>query len=113
MKRLPTTGTGALLELLSPYIPDDLINSFWEHRSGPGRPALFSPAQLFRVTLLALLTPARSFNLVTQLLSENRSWRSFAQLRNRHDLPNVRMLHDFRARLDLTQLRRVNEHLLQ
>jgi hypothetical protein len=101
-----------LLVLLSDYIPDDLINTLWRHRSGPGRPALFSPAQLFRVTLLPLLTPAHSFNLVAQLLPEHRSWRLFARLRNRHDLPDVRMLHDFRTRLQLTQLRGVNEHLL-
>jgi len=113
MKRLPTTGTGALLELLSSYIPDDLINALWRRRSGPGRPAQFSPAQLFRITLLPLLTPAHSFNLVTELLPEHRPWRSFARLRNRRDLPDVRMLHDFRTRLALTQLRRVNEHLLQ
>jgi hypothetical protein len=113
MKRLPTTGTGALLELLSGYIPDDLINALWERRWGPGRPALFSPAQLFRITLLPLLTPAHSFNLLTQLLPEHRSWRSFARLRNRRALPDVRMLHDFRTRMRLTQLRRVNEHLLE
>lgn len=113
MKRLPTTGTGALLERLSHYIPDDLINALWRRRLGPGRPALFSPAQLFRITLLPLLTPAHSFNLVTELLPEHRSWRSFARLRNRHALPDVRMLHDFRTRLQLTQLRRVNAHLLQ
>lgn len=113
MKRLPTTGTGALLERLSRYIPDDLINALWRRASGPGRPALFSPAQLFRITLLPLLTPAHSFNLVTELLPEQRSWRSFARLRNRRELPDVRMLHDFRARLNLTQLRRINVHLLQ
>jgi hypothetical protein len=113
MKRLPTTGTGALLELLSRYIPDDLINALWRRPSGPGRPVLFSPAQLFRITLLPLLTPAHSFNLVTELLPEQRSWRSFARLRNRHALPDVRMLHDFRTRLQLTQLRRVNEQLLE
>lgn len=113
MKRLPTTGTGALLERLSPFIPDDLINTLWGRRSGPGRPVHFSPAQLFRVTLLPLLTPAHSFNLLTKLLPEHRPWRTFAHLRNQRDLPDVRMLHDFRARLDLTKLRRVNEHLLQ
>jgi Transposase domain (DUF772) len=113
MKRLPTTGTGAFLELLSGYIPDDLINALWWRQPGAGRRALFSPAQMFRVMLLPLLTPAHSFNLVTELLPEHRSWRSFARLRNRRELPDVRMLHDFRRRLALTQLRRVNEHLLQ
>jgi hypothetical protein len=58
MKQLPSTGTAALLERLSPCIPDDLINSLFIARRGSGRRRLFSPAQLFRITLLALLTPA-------------------------------------------------------
>jgi hypothetical protein len=113
MKRLAPTGTAALLEQLSPHIPDDLINSLLVHRSGPGRRPLFSPAQLFRVILLALLTPAHSFNLLVKLLPEHRPWRSFARLRNRLVLPDAKMLHQFRDRLDLTTLRQVNEHLLQ
>jgi hypothetical protein len=112
MTPLPTTGTAALLEALSPHIPDDLINSLWPQRSGSGRRRLFSAAQLFRVSLLALLTPAHSFNLLVQLLPENRSWRAFAWLRNRFELPDVRMLHEFRARLDLNKLRCINRHLL-
>jgi hypothetical protein len=113
MKQLPQTGTTALLERLSPHIPDDLVNSLFRCKSGPGRPRLFSAAQLFRATLLVLLTPARSFNLLVQLLSENRSWRAFAFLRNRFNVPDVRMLHGFRAQLELTQLRCVNEYLLK
>jgi len=68
MKSLPLTGTGALLEELSPFICDELINSLIASRPGPGRPSNFSPAQLYRVLLLALLTPAHSFNLLVQLL---------------------------------------------
>ena len=113
MKRLPPTGTSALLAQLSPYLPDELINSRLIHRCGPGRRPLFSPAQLFRVILLALLTPAHSFNLLVKLLPEHRPWRVFARLRNRRVLPDAKMLHQFRDRLDLTTLRRVNEHLLQ
>lgn len=113
MKRLPPTGTAGLLERLSPHIPDDLINSLFVEASGPGRPSLFSAAQLLRVNLLALLTPAHSFNLLVALLAEHRPWRSFARLRNRRDLPDAKMLHQFRDRLDLTKLRRVNQHLLQ
>jgi hypothetical protein len=109
---LPTTGTAALLEMLSPHIPDDLINSLLPRQAGSGRRRLFSAAQLFRVSLLVLLTPAHSFNLLSQLLPENRAWRSFARLRNRFDLPDTRMLHEFRARLDLNKLRRINRHLL-
>lgn len=112
MNQLPTTGTCGLLERLSVYIPDDLINSLFVTHSGPGRPRRFSAAQLFRVHLLALLAPAHSFNLLVELLPEQRSWRSFARLRNRFCVPDVRMLHEFRARLDLCHLRRVNDHLL-
>jgi len=113
MKQLPLTGTAGLLERLSAHIPDELINSLFVVSSGPGRRRLFSPAQLFRVNLLALLTPVHSFNLLVELLAENRSWRSFARLRNRLCVPGVRMLHEFRQRLDLTKLRCVNEYLLQ
>jgi len=112
MTPLPTTGTAALLETLSPHVPDDLINSLLPHRPGSGRRGHFSAAQLFRVSLLALLSPVHSYNLLVKLLPENRSWRSFAHLRNRFELPDVRMLHDFRARLDLNKLRCVNRHLL-
>lgn len=107
------TGTTALLERLSPYIPDDFINSLFAMKRGAGRPAMLSASQLFRVMLLTLLTPAHSFNLLVKLLGEHRSWRSFARLRNRNELPDAKMLHQFRDRLDLTKLRRINEHLLQ
>jgi len=113
MNQLPKTGASALLERLSLYIPDDLINSLLTHQCGPGRRSRFSAAQLFRVTLLALLTPVHSFNLLVELLPENRSWRTFARLHNRYDVPDVRMLHQFRARFDLTKLRQVNKYLLQ
>ncbi len=113
MKRLPPTGTAALLERLSPHIPDELINSLFAEKPGRGRPTVLSPAQLFRVNLLALLTPVHSFNLLVDLLFENRAWRSFARLRNRWSGPGARMLHEFRARLDLPKLRQVNEHLLE
>jgi hypothetical protein len=113
MRALPPTGTAALLEILSAYIPDAFINSLFIRSSGAGRRRLFSFAQLFRVSLLPLLTPAHSFNLVVRLLGEQRALRSFAYLRNRHRLPDVRMLHEFRDRLDLAKLRSLNKHLLQ
>jgi len=113
MKRLPTTGTAALLETLSAYIPDELINSLFQEKAGPGRPALMSPAQLFRVNLLPLLTPAHSFNLLVELLSEHRPWRCFARLRNRHACPGVRMLHEFRTRMEPSKLRQINQFLLK
>ena len=73
---------------------------------------MFSAAQLLRVHLLALLTPAHSFNLLIGLIAEHRTWRTFAHLRNRRVQPDVRMLHEFRQRLNLAKLRGLNEHLL-
>jgi|SRR6185312_12922873 len=113
MKVLPATGTAAFLEVISPHIPDDLIDSLFANRCTRGRPQIFSPSQLFRVTLLPLLTPARSYNLVVRLLGEQRSLRSFARLRNRWAVPDVRMLHEFRSRIDLAKLRQLNVSLLR
>src|SRR5438093_6796547 len=113
MAALPQTGSALLLEKLSPFVEDALINELIPRRCGPGRPRAFSSAQLFRVLLLSLLTPAHSFNLLLKLLAENRAWRKFAHLPNQRLLPDAKMLHQFRARLDLSLLREVNAHMLQ
>ena len=73
MTALAQTGTGALLEELSPFLDDTLIHELWPRPYGPGRPRSFSSVQLFRVLLLSLLTPAHSFNLLVSLLPENRA----------------------------------------
>jgi hypothetical protein len=112
MKMLPQTGTAALLDTLSPYLDDEVINDLLPRRKGRGRRRLFSAAQLFRVLLLTLVTPVHSFNLLVKLLAENRSWRRFARLPNQRTLPDAKMLHQFRDRLDLSKLRQVNQHLL-
>jgi len=113
MVALPQTGTGLLLEKLSPFVDDAMINQLVQRRTGPGRPRAFSSAQLFRILLLGLLTPAHSFNLLLKLLTENRSWRKFARLPNQRALPDAKMLHQFRARLDLSMLREINAGLLR
>jgi hypothetical protein len=113
MKSLAITGSAALLEELFPFVPDDLINSFFAGRRSRRRPREFSPAQLYRTTLLASLTPAHSYNLLVQLLPENKAWRAFAHLRNKWTIPDAKMLHEFCDRLGVAKLRRVNEHLLQ
>lgn len=112
MNSLPRTGTAALLQVLSPFLDDEFINDLFPVKKGRGRRALFRPAQLVRVLLLHLLTPAPSFNLLVELLAENRSWREFACLRNKRTLPDAKMLHVFRDRLGLDQLRAINRHLL-
>ena len=54
-----------------------------------------------------------SLNLLSALLPEQRAWRSFARLRHRHRVPDVRILNAFRARLGVRGLRQINEALLQ
>src|SRR5207253_1481403 len=56
--------------------------------------------------------PAHSFNLVVELLPEQRAWRRFAGLPNRRKLPASSSLHEFRARLGVDILRQINRHLL-
>jgi len=109
---LPITGSAALLDLLAPYVPDDHINELLPRHRGVGRPSQWSAAQLYRVLLLLLLTPARSSNLLCQLLPEQRAWRRFAHLPNRRKLPGARQLHEFRVRLTPLILRMVNERMV-
>ena len=113
MKRLPVTGSNQLLDLLDPYIPDDFINEHWNTRPVRGPRWQFSPAQLWRTHLLALLTPVHSLNLLTRLLPEQRAWRNFARLRHRHGTPDVRILNAFRVRAGVLGLRQINEAILQ
>jgi hypothetical protein len=110
---LSTTGTAALLEQLSDFIPDSFINELLPPHKGRGRRQVWSAAQLFRLQLLVLLTPARSFNLLVELLPEQRAWRRFARLPNRRSVPTVFTLHDFRVRLSVGVLRRIHRHLLE
>lgn len=113
MNRLPVTGSNALLALLDPYIPDDFINDRWSARPVRGPRWQFSAAQLWRVHLLALLTPVHSLNLLASLLPEQRAWRSFARLRHRDRTPDVRVLNAFRSRVGVMGLRQINEAILQ
>jgi len=110
---LPATGTAELLELLSPFVPDDFINQTWPQTPTGGRRRRHSTAQLFRVHLLSLLTPVHSLNLLVRLPPEQIGWRRFARLRNRYHGPDVRILHEFRARVGVAGFRAINAHLLE
>src|SRR5215831_20422392 len=109
---LAATGTAGLLEQLSPFVPDVFIEDLCRSKLRPGPRSLFSPAQLYRTHLLVLLTSAHSLNLLVELLKENRSWRRFALLSNRHRVPDAKMLHQFRDSIGVSGLRRINTHLL-
>lgn len=111
--QLAITGSISLLEQLTAFVPDDFVNELVGIRRGPGRRSQWSPAQLYRLLLLTVLTPAHSSNLLLELLKEQRGWRKFARLHNRFQVPVASQLHDFRQRLGVAGLRRINEYLLR
>jgi hypothetical protein len=111
--QLPATGTAEYLALLSAYVPDTFINDLLPRAGGRGRQPQFSPAQLYRVHLLTVLTPVHAFNHLVRLLAEQRGWRRFAHLSNRQEVPDVWMLNQFRDRAGASGLRQINEHLLE
>ena len=112
-KSLPAVGSFALLDALTDFVPDEFINARWPRPQRPGRRFHFSAAQLWRTHLLAVLTGGRSFNAVQRALVEQRSLRRFAHLANERSVPDVRMLHEFRARLGVSGLRWINDYLVQ
>lgn len=112
MSALPPVGTAELLERLSPYVPDQFVTALIPRRKGCGRRADFSSAQLFRTLLLSVLTPMRSFNLLPDGLTQNRSWRRFALLARHQRVPGPRILHEFRQKLSPLIIRTINAHLL-
>lgn len=91
---LPLVGASRLLELLSPYVPDDFIAGICPRHFTGGRRHALSAAQVWRTHLLAVLSSSHSVNLLVKQLSEQGEWRRFARLR--HTLPTARMLHEFR-----------------
>lgn len=107
---LPAVGTNRLLDLLSDYVPDDLIDDLFPLRDTGGRRHALGAPQLWRVHLLAVLTSTHSLNLLAKQLPEQPVWRRFARLRG--VLPSARMLHEFRDRIEVSGLRRINQHLL-
>jgi hypothetical protein len=107
---LPPVGTNRLLELLSPYAPDDFIAEVCPRCFTGGRRHALSATQLWRTHLLAVLTSTHSLNLLVAQLPEQVAWRRFARLR--HTLPTARMLHEFRQTVGVCGLRAINQHLL-
>jgi hypothetical protein len=107
---LPRTGTIGLLEAVSPYIPDDFIIERCPRGRTGGRRYDLDAAQLWRVHLLAVLTSSHSLNLVLTQLREQPAWRRFCRLRR--VLPGARMLHEFRQQIEVSGLRRINQHLV-
>lgn len=107
---LPRTGTNRLLELLSGYVPDALIDDLCPRQWTGGRRSALSAPQLWRVHLLPLLTTTRSLNLAVAQLPEQTAWRRFCRLGGHW--PSARMLHEFRQQIQVSGLRRINQYLL-
>jgi Transposase domain (DUF772) len=107
---LPPVGTNRLLELVSPYAPDDFIAEVCPRHFTGGRRHALSAAQLWRTHLLAVLTATHSLNLLVRQLPEQAAWRRFARLRS--TLPTARMLHEFRQTVGVGGLRAINQHLV-
>jgi len=107
---LPPVGTNRLLELLSPYAPDEFIAEGCPRCFTGGRRHALSAAQLWRTHLLAVLTSTHSLNLLVAQLPEQVAWRRFARLRRA--LPTARMLHEFRQTVGVSGLRAINQHLV-
>src|ERR1700721_822199 len=106
---LPPVGTHRLLELVSPYAPDDFIAEVCPRHFTGGRRHALSAAQLWRTHLLAVLTATHSLNLLVRQLPEQAAWRRFARLRS--TLPTARMLHEFCCPVGGSGLRTINQTL--
>lgn len=111
--QLPQTGTEDFLELLSPFVPDDYLDQRWPRRKTGGRRYGFTASQLFRLHLLALITPVHSFNLLIRMLPQQKAWRRFAHVPSQEDVPGVRMMNSFREMIGVDGLRQVNGQLLE
>src|ERR1035437_447173 len=107
---LPPIGTSRLLELVSPYAPDDYIAEVSPRQFTGGRRHALSAAQLWRPHLLAVLTSTHSLNLLVTQLPEQAAWRRFARLRS--TLPTARMLHEFGQTVGVGGLRAINQYLV-
>ena len=111
--QLPQTGTEDFLELLSTFVPDDYLDQRWPRLKTGGRRYGFIASQLWRLHLLALITPVHSFNLLIRMLPEQKAWRRFAHIASQQHVPDVRMMNTFREKIGVDGLRQVNGQLLE
>jgi len=111
--QLPPTGTEDFLELLSPFVPDDYLDQRWPRLKTGGRRYGFSTSPLWRLHLLAIITPVPSFNLLIRMLPEQKAWRRFARIRSQEQVPDVRMMNTLREEIGVDGLRQINGQLLE
>lgn len=86
-----------LLKQISAIIPDEKIDhelSFPQPDRGPHSP--LKPSQMYRIHLLLCLKRRASFRQLQHDLLHHKSWRSFAHLKNKRQVPTLRALSEFR-----------------
>lgn len=102
-----------LLENISAIIPDEKIDrelTFPQPSRGPRYQ--LQPSQMYRIHLLLCLKRLISFRQLRTDLLHNRNWRTFAQLKNKHHVPTLRALSEFRQRGSCL-LRQINQLYLR
>ncbi len=110
---LPPVGTSQLLELVSPYAPDDFIAEVCPRHFTGGRRHALSAAQLWRTHLLAVLTATHSLNLLVRQLLLSKP-RGGASPGCDPPCPRLRMLHEFRQTVKVWAVvaHAINQHLV-
>ena len=91
----------AILERISPHIPDEEINFLFPFRRfhTQGRRRMFKASQLYRAHIVTMLKGISSFNNLCTELKTRRSFRDFCLFKSKKFIPSKRMLSEFREHL--------------
>jgi len=103
------------LQSISLVIPDDAINEFFpaNYQGKRGKPYALTTAQYYRIHLLTLLKGLPSFNRISRELAYHQTYRRFAQLQSRAQVPQPNTLSDFRAEVGPRNLGLINDLLVE
>lgn len=98
-----------LLKNISVIIPDKKINQelyFYSPERGPK--FSLKPSQMYRCHLLLCLKRVASFRQLRMDLIQHKSWRSFAHLKNKQQVPSLRAFSEFRQH-GVSLLKQINQ----
>ena len=107
--RTPATGTAQFLTLVDPFVPDDFINQHWNHR--PSRGPHRSIALHNSVASTCWPAIAGAFIEPCSSCYRNNGPGASSPACPIHSGPDVRMLHEFRARSGVSGFRAINHQL--
>jgi hypothetical protein len=102
------------LEEISRVIPDDALDIIFPRgfTKQKGPKDIFKTSQLFRVHLIAMFKQIPSFNKLCAEFRIRRSLRDFCKMKSKYDIPNTRILSQFRTKVGDSGLIRINDLLL-